>query len=74
MKRSSYETEDEKSRRGHVGFADVKVGVNFLDVVVIFERFYQTQHLLGVAAFELDVVLRHHGDFGDLRLDAGGFE
>ena len=48
------------SSRGHVGFVDIEVGVDFLHVVVIFDGFHQAQHLLRVAAFELDVVLRDH--------------
>ena len=49
-----------KSSRGHVGFVDVKVSVNFLHIVVIFHGFHQAQHLLGTTAFELDIGLRDH--------------
>ena len=36
--------------RRHVGFADIKVGGNLLHVVVIFQRFHQLQHLVGLAS------------------------
>ena len=34
---------------------------------------FQFHHLLRVGAFEFDVVLRDHRDFGGSRCDAGGF-
>lgn len=70
----SLSNENEKLRCGHVGFIDIEVGVNFLHVVVVFHGFHQAQHLLGATAFQLDVVLRDHRHFGDLRFDAGGFD
>jgi hypothetical protein len=51
---------EKQSRRGHVGFVDIKVGVNLLHVVVIFHGLHQAQHRLGAAAFQFDVGLRDH--------------
>ena len=42
-----------------------------LDVVVLFQCLDQANHLGGVLAFELDVILWNHGDFGVSGRDAG---
>src|SRR6267142_386538 len=44
-------------------FVDIEVRVNMLHVVVFFERFHQANHLRGLRARQLDVVLRDHRDF-----------
>src|SRR5215469_1911960 len=49
---------------------DIEVGVDVLDIIVIFESLDQADHLSGLLAFELDIVLRDHGDFCRGRLDA----
>src|SRR5882762_2422286 len=41
-----------------------------LHVIVLFERFHEAQHLGGLGAGQLDVILRHHADFGGGRRDA----
>ena len=51
---------EEGSSRSHVGFVDVKVGVDLLHVVVIFDGFHQAQHCLRAATFQFDVGLRDH--------------
>ena len=38
---------------------------------MVVERFHELEHLLGLAAFELHVVLRNHRDLGCGGLDAG---
>ncbi len=58
---------------GHIRFADVEVRRNLLHVVVIFECFHQLKHLPSILAFELDIVLRHHGNLGDLRFNSRCF-
>src|SRR6185369_11946511 len=52
-----------------LGLIDVEVGVDVLDVVLIFEGFQQANHGGGLLAFQLHVVLRDHADLGDFRLD-----
>src|SRR5881296_3145104 len=42
-----------------------------LNVVVFFESFDQANHLRGLLAFELDVILRNHGNTGRRRSDTG---
>src|SRR5581483_9839557 len=42
---------------GHVGLAHVKVGRNFLHVVVVLKRLHQLHHLAGLRSFEFDVVM-----------------
>jgi len=41
----------------------IKVGVDVLDVVVVFHRFQQTNHLVGGWPFEFDVILWNHANF-----------
>jgi len=56
--------EDLAGDRGlHFFLVDVEVGVNVLDVVVIFEGFDHAHHLLGLRAAELDVILGDESDF-----------
>src|ERR1700739_4961355 len=50
-------------------FVDVEVGVNVLHIVMLFEGFHQAQHLRGLRAGKLDVILRNHADFRRRRSD-----
>src|ERR1700676_4330026 len=60
--------------RGHYGlhffFVDVEVGGNFLNVVVLFERFDEPQHLRRLDAGKLHVILRKPADLGGIRSDS----
>ena len=42
---------------------DIEVRVDVLHVIVFFQRFHQPEHLLGLFAGQLDVVLGNHRDF-----------
>src|SRR3989449_2242717 len=55
----------------HDLFRNVEVRVDLLDVVVVFQRIDQLQHVLRVFLIELDVVLRDKGDLGQGALDLG---
>src|ERR1051325_6194303 len=50
-------------QRFHLLFVDIEVGIDILNVVMLFEDFAQLQHAAGVLSFELDEVLRDHSDF-----------
>ena len=50
---------------------DIEVRVDVLHVIVVFERFDQANHLRGRRAFQLDVILRNHGDARGDGFDAG---
>ena len=49
----------------------VEVGVDLVDVVVLFERVDQAQQVFGLAALDLDRALRLHRHVGGLDLDPG---
>ena len=55
-------------------FVDVKIRINILHVVVLFQRFAQPQHGGGVLAFQLDGILGYHRDFGLLGGNARFFQ
>src|SRR5439155_21000167 len=57
-------------RRLQLLVRDVEVGPDVLDVVAVLEGLDELQHLLGLHAFEGDVVLGVLADLGLLRLDA----
>lgn len=48
----------------HFFFVDVEVGVNVLDVVVIFESFHHAHHLLRLLAAQFHIILGNEADFG----------
>src|SRR5277367_3086245 len=55
-------------------FVYVEIGVDVLDVIVIFQRLDHSQHLLRLRPGQLDVVLRHEGNFSGRRGDSSSNE
>src|SRR5262249_26724377 len=58
----------------HNRVINLKVRIDALDVVMIVERLVKLEHLCGLAAIELDGVLRDHRDFRRDRFDAFGLD
>lgn len=65
-KRNRFNTRQSRLRGhdGHLFFVDIKIGEDVLNVVVLFERFNELEHLLRRRARQFDVVL---GNPGNLR-------
>ena len=49
---------------------DIEVRIHVLNIVLIFQRFQQPDHVASLMAFQLGVVLRHHPDLRHLGRDA----